>query len=158
MAAIKILTIDPGMNTGWAMWQYGDEPISTGVFRQAKFKNKVLPLRAQLNSLWEQFGMLMLQLRPDEVIIESAGFWPGASKSHAALFSGDLTKMLLLIGGYCHKASSVRIPWELVEPSKWKGQLTETALHARIERRIGKTFRQHEQEAVGIGLWRRGIL
>jgi hypothetical protein len=158
MAATKILTVDPGMNTGWAFWQYGKLPNSTGVFRQAREHKKVLPIADQLYSMWEQFRSLLSVTEPEIVIIENANFWAHSAASHAAMFSGDLRKLLFIIGGYCLLCGQAGARWELVEPQRWKGQLDDKALKARIKRRIGREYKQHEQEAVGLGLWRAGTL
>jgi len=154
----SVLTIDPGVNTGWAFWNGGRVPRSTGVFRVEKRKASVSTLRVQLEQLCTGFGTVVNLLSPRLIIIEDCRWWSGSKESMAALNSGDLHKLTLIIGGYCFLSSNRDIPWELIDPCKWKGQLDHNALAAQVEHLIGKQYRHHELEAVGIGLNRAGIL
>ena len=158
MQLIRTLTVDPGMNTGWAFWDGHIIPKATGVFRIQRIKKSVISESAQLQELWMQFKNILEFFNPQLVIIENTSWWPGSVKSFAAINSGDLRKLTLLTGGYCLYANIYDAEWELVIPSKWKGQLTDKALKAHIKLKIHKEYRQHEQEAVGIGLWKSGIL
>lgn len=152
------MTVDPGMNTGWAFWLDKEQPQASGVFRFRKIKNSTTTVTVQLQEMWMQFDNLLSFLKPKYVILENNAWWPGDTRSLAAVRSGDLRKLTLLTGGYCLQANRIGALWEMVEPVTWKGQLTDTALGAQILEITGKEYRKHEQEAVGIGLWKAGRL
>jgi hypothetical protein len=158
MTLRKTLTVDPGMHTGWAYWNEHNTPELTDLFYFKPERGRVTKLYMQLSSLWQHFAAVLKVCEPDEVIIENNALWWGNAKSVVAEQSGALHTLTLLTGGYCLQCENYNARWSLVQPQKWKGQLTDDALKAQIKILINREYRHHEQEAVGIGLWKMGKL
>jgi hypothetical protein len=153
-----VLSGDPGVNTGWAYWNGKRLPERTGVFRCVSRKNRVVDFYEQLNDLWLQWYNVVSFLTPRHVVLESSEWRPDSVKSTIAERKGDLRKLAVITGGYCAIANRLGATWELVHAVTWKGQLTDAALRAQLKVLIKREYRRHEQEAVGIGLWKAGEL
>ena len=148
----KLLSIDPGMNTGWASWGISNKPESSGIFR---VQRKVLTEYKRLVFLWDEYSTLLLLIKPNHVAIESASTWGMSKKSLVSTMAGSLDILNRLIGGYLALTNEVlpRAEVELISPQRWKGQLTEVALRSIIQKVLkdNQYYRQHELEAVGLG-------
>jgi hypothetical protein len=83
----------------------------------------------------------------------------GSAKGYAVAASGDLVKLSCLVGMIAGLCKAMGIIIYLVPVAKWKGQLTKEAVIYRIEKILGKcTYEKDEWDAVGIGLWAKGLL
>lgn len=153
----NVLTIDPGVNTGWAYWRDG-KPFVTGVFR-VKRSRRVQSQPEMITYLCEQLRSIVysLQMKIDKVYIEAV-YFADTHISQTAARSGSLTLLAMIVGAYVASLTLYEYPIELVQPRAWKGQLTDEAITARVMRRLGKTYRMHEREAVALGLAMGGCL
>jgi len=151
------LTVDPGQPTGWAAW-HGDPHPTTGILRSAQQRGHATTLGDRLCSLWLQFGALLKVLDKDIncVWIESVRNRP-TLRGQMISQSGSLTSLSYLIGGYWNMCYRHNKDVKLVDP-KWLGQLDEKKMVIRVEKTNGRIYRQHEADAVGMGLWAAGVL
>ena len=91
---------------------------------------------------------------PAFIVIEKPEVWP-SGKSLAGAMSGNLLKLVMFVGGLrqvTRRIACLEAEIVLVAPGEWKGQLKKPALKKRIERALGKPYREHERDAVGMGL------
>jgi Holliday junction resolvasome RuvABC endonuclease subunit len=158
----KFLAIDPGiLGTGWALFweeEYIIPPEKTGVLFTKVHATKENWLARAMSII---VGLEESQLHKEisKVYIELPTFFQSAKGQVCASgkdgADSDLVKLSVLIGMIVgHFAiNSVRV--ELIPVNKWKGQLTKTAVHARLKNRLGDKFKytNHADDAVGIGLW-----
>ena len=153
-----VIAIDPGINTGVAVFKDKTSLPETHVFSVEKFckthEDKLLSLCQQLNkalSIYETRGAL--------VLIEGVQVW-GSAVSHAAAARGDLSFLAYIVGVYytlCAVEYSVETL--IIKPTDWKGQLTETALREWIRRDTGMVYEnEHVLSAVGLGILTKGRL
>jgi hypothetical protein len=165
----SILAFDTGFNTAYCYLANGDTtPRLTGTFSEPT-KNKKLDLSLRIFYMYKAVyqGLSDLKKRVgqiDEIIIE----WPEyqGGKGVASSRKGDvikLTSMATSLFNVCHLVyPESRI--ELVCPSKWKGGLSKEQVDHWIEQVYKDLdipivkFKDHESDAVGIALWKRGLL
>lgn len=145
---MKVATADPGFNTGIAFWKDWGEviPSRTTVLRAPEEGSDVERMKA----LFEAYSVTMLAMNPDLVYIENSGYWDSSARSRRSLGSGALTKLTLIVGGLV----ALSLPnVRLINPIDWKGTLKKDILIARIRIATdGLEYRDHEREAVGLGL------
>ena len=174
----NLVTVDPGFEgTGWAYWRklwQGDEwnhtmrgavgptPQRTGVIRLGKVdKERHWLTRAIIIS--SNFGGVLQELVNEKgskatVLIEIPEFYAASAVSHAASVKGDLTILTALSG------MLLRVAWDCgwsamcVTPTEWKGQMNKKVLQARIGRILHTVYRDHEADAVGMGMHMAGLL
>lgn len=161
----KVLTVDPGWNTGWALWLSDNKPL-TGIIKEPP-RRKIIKLEPmRLSFMFGYFRILLETHSPLEVIIEGVEMWSGNVKSMTAAQRGNLFSLAYIVGGYIECCSSRGISCKLVYPRgnkakeqvMWKGQLNAKQLAARIKRINGETYPEHIREAVGIGFSVMGVL
>lgn len=152
-----ILTVDPGMNTGWAFWSgLATRPIEYGQIT-ARHKG----LTEDLAFLFQRFGELRkAEWNFQRVVIEYPGLWGSSAASMASAASGDLIKLAAVVGGYA--AIAVR-DWTaeitLISPYLWMKQMSKDAVKLRVQRATGIEERSsHVNDAIGIGLHLRNKL
>jgi hypothetical protein len=154
----RVLTIDPGLHTGIALHNH-ERVLETAVFSAKKqdiLENKISTLLATISVLTPRFGV---RVKADLVIIEGVQVWQSAA-SHAAAARGNLSLLAYIVGAYYGLfAFELGIPTIIIEPTAWKGQLTEEALRERIRRETGAVYEnEHILSAVGIGVLTKGKL
>lgn len=149
-----IMAVDPGVNTGWAYWEHGEPdivPTNTGVIRAAIVEGDD---DRQYRSLFQKFSDILMITDPTVVIIESTGFWKNSPRSRRSAAAGSLVKLTMICGGLCALSPAFRT----VAPMTWKGNLPDDVLEKRILKLTGSSYREHEREAVGLGLYYAGML
>jgi len=153
MKLFKTITVDPGLDgTGWAMWDGRDEPEYTGVVRlKPSEKSRYWLENSHLIATKFQ-AVLNLFRSLDTVYLEFPELWMESPKSMASAAKGDVFKLCYLTGYLGGLATLKGARVELLTPSKWKGQLPKNIVMERIEQAIGKTYKNHEADAVGMGL------
>ena len=159
-------TVDPGLNgTGWAIWSQvkssGQHPLASGVIHDKR----------EGGSDWFPSGVhivdrLIAQLenedffeQPDgrsEVIIEYPGYWEGSPVSQTSARSGSLIKLACLVGMMADRCSVYRCRVTFITPQQWKGNLPKGIIHKEILKRLGTKYREHEADAIGMGLYIKG--
>jgi hypothetical protein len=136
-----ILAIDPGILTGWAVFD------SVGTL--------------QACGLGEDFPTLSNRV----AIIERPQVYR-ASKSKAD--PNDLITLAIRVGRYVERLEKAGVRTSLVLPTTWKGQVpkrihheriassmptAQTEIVRRVEKRIGKVKCENVWDAVGLGRW-----
>jgi len=170
MGMIRKLFVDPGISgTGWAFFELpeapGRKPIppsATGVLvgpKGERWDNRVW-------SICRAFAGTLAAVKPEEVVLEMGELWGGSARSHASVTHkskkgepSDLHKLIYLIGGLASEAreKTNKIPI-LIPVQGWKGQLPKEVVIKRLESAFGKTYKNHEADAVGMGLSDQGGL
>jgi hypothetical protein len=133
------ITIDSGDNTALRGWESG-EMLSIKTYRHCL----------------DAFPYISFGGSPS-VIIENVNLFPGASISFASALKGDLFRLAFEIGALIRLFRQCLCPVYLVNPSKWKGQLSDQQLRYVLKKKFKLTFNNnHEACATGIGLWALG--
>ena len=157
----RIMSIDPGVDgTGYAIWDDDDRgiPAAHGVLTTPKlFKGKKYSWGVRATDMAAQVSGLCSQWNVGTVWVEWPSDFEGA-RGNAAAKEGSVIKLAALTGMIwimCirHAFASV-VP---VDVTAWKGQLPKAAVIARIKRATGKAYKSHAADAVGIGLYMKGI-
>lgn len=159
----KLIFVDPGLTgTGWSyfgkLWTKGkpaSSPQDSGVFLPKKSSR----WEAKVESVCGYFDGLCSSLQPKLIILEFPQLW-ASGKSMVATQKGDLFKLTYLIGGLgeVSRRHNVNLP-VLVYPLEWKGQLPKDVVIRRIKKRFPHIKpKNHEADAIGMGLAAQGIL
>jgi len=151
------LSIDPGKSTGWALWRSTtDVPTHTGVLHA---RGDDFEWVRNAVGMFQDFWRRDLKgIEIHAATIEAITFWGVSGRSIASAARGDSINTAYLIGAMYHFLTERGCKVDLVDVRKWKGQMTDQAVEAMIKRVIGTgEFKQHAREAVGIGLWARGL-
>lgn len=152
----KFLSVDPGLSgTGWAVWGPGQlPPLRSGSLSAPADRDWLIRARwlgNEVRHLAESWGV-------DYVVIEQPQFMESAGKGLIAAREGDLVKLSILVGVIAAQHShSV-----LVEVREWKGSMSKEVSHRRIRSKLPGwvpcTATSHEMDAVGIGLFAKGVM
>ena len=155
MTPKPLLTVDPGLGgTGWAYFtKRATVPARTGVLKAPRDKPWVYRAR----HLSMQFACVCKRARARVVVLEFTQMFGGAV-SQAAARRGNLFQLTFLTGLLAAEAFRCGAVVELIKPQEWKGQMDKRTVNARIKRAIGETYKNHEADAVGIGLHLAGVL
>jgi hypothetical protein len=146
----NVLAVDPGVTTGWAFWRRPADgywrPTHTGLFRST---NTRLPTETRLRKLFNYFDEIHDAYDPYVTVIESTEDQGPLRGSRGALHL-----LGWIVGGYAARSRD----FLLIRPREWKGNMEATAVELRVRRATGQTYREHEREAVGLGLGWMGAL
>jgi Holliday junction resolvasome RuvABC endonuclease subunit len=146
-----MISIDPGMHTGWAYWEDGE------LADYGQYSIKHDDLGKDLHALFQDISMLFARLKPDRILVEFPNMWAGSAVSAAASASGDLLKLAAMVGGIMALGHEIGSTVSIVLPAKWKGQLDKDAVKVRVKRSLGIDEKSsHMNDAIGIGLWALG--
>jgi hypothetical protein len=147
----KVLTVDPGIHTGFAYWQNDLYPK----FSQFNVRTKQKNLRTeeqQLSDLNIQFGATLAIYLPKLVLIEGVEFWEGSMKSLASAKRQNLSKLAYIVGMYSSECLHYGIEFRIIPARVWKGQMTDDILARKIFNLNKKEYpTEHILNAVGIG-------
>lgn len=143
------VTIDPGAQTGWAIWSPAGALVDCGLGDPRKSSKHIAD---DIDTVWIESQVIYPRSRvpPNDIVklAQDAGRW---------------------FGVYATLGAAVN--W--VEPARWKGQLPKRVHHPRImaaltshERQIvaegccalAESLRHNVLDAVGLGLWVRSKL
>ena len=172
-----ILSIDPGLSIGYALWDYAKnerevKPLQYGSFRPQyprTGKPLVWPWEERVKSTLVQFERWLFDnckawgsrgraTNIVEAFIENASYF-GTARGACTVQSGSLVKLTYTVGWLSHVLTQWQVPITLVSTMQWKGQLTKAAVQKRIIQRIGELpgkVTSHTWDAIGVGLWARG--
>lgn len=156
-----IMFIDPGLSgTGVAVWRAEDfhGASLTGVFRPPVFHKSFS--RKNLESYVELLIELIGQYGVIEVWCENASYHgAGSAKGQMVASKGDLVKLAQLIGAYKATSYLEGVSFNLVSVMEWKGQLPKKVVNDRILKVWPEcACTNHDFDAVGIGLWKMGLI
>lgn len=154
------LFIDPSIHSmGIAIWpgrrwKKRKSPSYTDLFR-SKGNDWLQRSHYQINELKAVFN----GWSPDRVYCEVPQFYE-THKGMASQRSGSIGKLCVFVGMVVQLFGEERI--RLVTPNEWKGQLPKKIVTSRIRKILGvkecKKYRADIWDAVGIGLWKMGLL
>ena len=160
--AREVLTVDPGLGgTGWCYWRKLQPK------NPAPFKHGVITPRQdagwQARASWivGEFIDVMDDLRIGSrcaIVIEWPKLWVGSAKSMAAGEDGDLFKLTYVIGALATRAALATGNETVLLPVSWKGQLPKKEILRRLKTAMGISFKDHEGDAAGMGLYLLGKL
>lgn len=156
----NFLSVDPGWNTGLAYWQ-GDNKLPWVDIITEPGKNKKLKLEEdRIEWMFQKFEAKIKALPPvyDKCFIEGSELWTSSPVSMAAAARGDTFGLAYIIGGYMFTCMKYRLGVEIINPKKWKAQLNRLKLTYRLNTLLGVEYKEHIREAVGLGLWVKGVL
>jgi hypothetical protein len=155
-----LLAIDPGSSgTGWALFDANlNVPRACGVLSAVREKTWQMRGVRVVSSLLEVMEYHATSYGPiTEAVVEFPAFFSSA-KGYAAAAKGNLVKLAWFVGVV---DGAIRITYGinvvLVPVNDWKGQMDKIAVVERIRRRIGRVYKSHAADAVGLGLWYKGI-
>jgi Holliday junction resolvasome RuvABC endonuclease subunit len=156
----NFMAIDPGLQgTGVAIWK-GDAmvPMFTAVLRSHGATDWI----DRTDSLALQVRALAKDHNIGQIICEFMEMHQSA-RAQMMWKTGDFQRTLFLIGTF-HGVTRHRSTFTVVPPSEWKGQLPKSVVITRIKKLFGELpcrqlkIETHAWDAVGIGLWHRGVL
>lgn len=152
----RVLTVDPGWNTGWAFFQGDLDPIHNEIKLDRSIPN--FDKEGRLGNMFYQFGWMVEELQPKTVYIEDTDFRPGSLVSEVSHRRGDIHTLSNLIGCYFAACINKSIECLLLPARIWKGNMDDQAVRARVYSITGRYYPSpHITDAVGIGLSRMGI-
>ena len=159
-----ILTIDPGQNIGWALWdwEYWDTlvpPIRTGVQVKTTKTNWFSGLKVTHKRFQRMIERQVYLKNLSTVYIEEPYYAEGGT-ALASAKSGALVKLSIAVGWLVGYFSTHGVQVELVSVQAWKGQLSKELVAKRIQRKLGKRaakIKSHAIDATGIGLYKKGF-
>lgn len=131
----NILSIDPGINTGWCLWDSGRKiPVDWGCISESK-KDRIGDHLHRSYNMRKKMVNEICQTRImfDEVVIESTQFWEKSHKSRNAARTGSLQFLTSLVGMYSAHFADEGKKVVVVPPTNWKGQLSDELVRIRVE-------------------------
>ena len=162
----NVMFVDPGLGgTGWAYWDHlvrqpevlptATRPDAVGVIKASRAATWL----GRAQKIADGFTYDMDPYHPEIIVFEFQQLWTDSSTSMAAGARGDLFKLSFLTGMLAAISQEVaEAEIVLVTPSQWKGQLSKVAVRRRIKRALGKRYKDHIEDAVGMGLKVQGAL
>lgn len=148
----NVITIDPGWHTAICRWTSAEKHVMTMIV-SPKNQDPEWKLEYMWNKFAEFLGIVLGNHDIEAVIIEGTELWARSAVSTASASSGDLIYLSYLIGGYASQLHDLDIPFHIVPPSVWKGQLTKEAIAGRVRRRLGiEASNEHANHAIALGL------
>lgn len=143
------LTVDPGYDTGWAYW-IGLSTPTVGAFSAPKVPNTIV----KIGTLIKQFSDVLVAKSPERVFIEDQWFSEYSMNSLTSVKSGAYKKLTWVVGGYIAVCYQLGIVPELISPIRWKGNMDDSAVRARVKLVTGDDYKNsHICDAVGMGLY-----
>jgi len=149
-----LITIDPGVNIGLALfWENPDTPIWTNCIKATQTTNWLLNHQVVLHAFKNEIDAFK-ELK--SICIEKPKFMESHMGMTAAR-SESLFKLICVYGAMVyiirndHKGKLYEID------TSWKGNLDKKKLAERIKRKHNLEFLDHVADAVGLGLWLKGI-
>ena len=159
----RVVSVDPGWNTGLAYWVGDNFPI-TDIIKEPPKRKKIRIEITRIKFMLDRFEAYVKSKNPKLLILEGVEMWSGSTRSMTSAARGDLFALAYLVGGYIAICYKLGIKSELVyarggkERKTWKGQLGPEQVAKRIYRINKVEYPEHIREAVGIGFSKMGIL
>jgi len=157
----RIMFVDPGLGgSGSAYWlelesHSTQHTRSPDAFAQWLPEKRSGPWLQRFDRCLTWYASLLETYEPQLVVIERPVVWDN-EKSTASARSGNLLKLVMLVGGMI--AVTPFVPVELPAPGEWKGQLPKRVMKKRLLKRFGQSFPEHAADAVAMGLAAQGGL
>lgn len=162
------VSVDPGVDgSGWALWPFGqNKPCDSGSVepeggRCEAWSWRCASLVTALASAVRSAVRNNPGAEPAYIFLEEPQFFEG--RGLAAARHGSLVKLSLVAGMTADRLSTAWnavVQW--VPVRQWKGNLPKAIVECRVRARLPgwkpATGKTHEVDAVGIGLFVRGLL
>lgn len=151
------LAIDPGYNTGVAVWQFTEwadllAPYRTFTItapRKGTWQERMISLANRLQAVFDEFQPIGLAMEVPQFFNDAGG--------EMAAAGGALVKLTLSAGVVIGLANRTVRYWHLPTVHNWKGQLPKEVVHRRLSKRWCEFIREglsgHEKDAAALGLW-----
>ncbi|KKN74288.1 hypothetical protein LCGC14_0392270 [marine sediment metagenome] len=156
-----IMTVDPSIDAcGWAVFSGYDgpgfnkleRPTDSGVIRSSA---KVLWANKALRIADKFEGVLREHHGVDHVAIELPKYLD-TRKGRVAARSEAFTKLVFVVGCLAKVVVDCEYNLIFVPVGKWNGQLEKKLMTERVTKLMKQKYREHETDAVGIGLHLKG--
>jgi hypothetical protein len=146
-----VLTVDPGIPFGWALWSEAGSLVRWGVENVAA-NARDMPWQYKSERMAYALHILLTVNKVHGVYCELPTYMSG----HAAASGGSLVKLCFTVGRFMQVCSDLAVPFRGIEVRDWLGQLTDKAIRHRVETVLPEyapgTFKPHCIDAVGMGL------
>jgi hypothetical protein len=158
------VSVDPGLNgCGLAFWSEADWLRLAAPVKVLNIYARKGTWAERADILGDRFKTELVARRVVAVYIEFPEFMPDTARGWTSTAKGDVYKLSFLIGVLFRVCSELSIPEvTLVRVRDWKGQLPKEVVERRIKRRVPAVMRfkpmSHSWDAIGIGLWAKGVL
>lgn len=129
---MSILSVDPGVNTGWAFFRlarHRPDVLATGSIFGGKY-GKPWSLRAQ--GVTKEFHNVLITMAPAQVWLEQ----PKAISSTSSL-SGSQFKLDAIFGMLVGVCIVRKVPWFMIRIRDWKGQVPKEVSTQRTKVAMG---------------------
>ena len=145
----RILTVDCGLHTGWALWK-GDAFPEVGEF---SVPYKIKTHYEQRNYLADKFSTLMF-LREKQIVrvyLEGTQSYTSVI-SRTAIAKGTLFELSYLVGRYEQICYDNGLVCEIINAPEWKGQMSKEITAAKIRMINDMDYKsEHIIDSVGMG-------
>jgi hypothetical protein len=148
------VTVDPGVNVGFAVW------VDGSLVRYGSLNRiKRLTWQQAVEEMAIRFKTTILDGHlPNRVVCESPEFMQSTTGLVSAR-RGDLVKLAEVYGVLWGVCVSRGVPFVSIRIGDWKGQLSKSESTERTARLTGIKANEHAMDAIGIGLhWRKSRL
>lgn len=163
----EVVSIDPGFSgTGWAFVSKSTDGTlrcdTAGVFTplgpEATIEFRIADVTSKTLEVLRRYGSRTGRRFSVTVAVELPKYMPSPT-GQAAAGGGNLTTLFMCVAGVISAVHIHGAVLKLVPVNDWKGTMTKAAVTARIRKRLGcaaTTFKSHEWDAVGVGLYELG--
>jgi hypothetical protein len=162
-----VLTVDPGVVTaGWALWTsertLPGDLLRAGSVVMTRDQKAALPEWARQAAHVAQSVAFALRTEWESVCClycETPSVFTGSARGLAA--AEDVVRVSFACGMLAQRVMRNGGRFVAVPVRDWKGQLPKVVCHRRVKKILGQTcagLDQHSLDAVGIGLYLKGLL
>jgi len=155
-----LVAVDPGINAmGIAVWE--NKVTSRSLKPNYAFcieaPNLFDDWYTRISEMIYSLDVWISLTKPTWIVTEFPEFFEGA-KGNAAAKGGDVTHMAHCCGMLHALAVKYKSSFEVLEVTKWKGQLSKKIVETRLKRAVGtqdvagKDIVDHAWDAIGVGL------
>jgi hypothetical protein len=154
------ISIDPGQSTGLAVWRESTL-LDIMIFHGSSdnWYERLLQVSYAMRSY------IAKKAHPNPIVCICAELPEFRDNRREVNAKGDLVKLTMGLGivlAGIDTICAVRPPSHLYKPSEWKGQMDDVMTRARVSRILEEydltKVSQHEIDAIGVGLFRLGLI
>lgn len=150
------MTVDTGINIGYAIFSpESHSPIKTDI----KSIKTDLPWTVRSQAILYSWKTTMMNYHPrnlKQIYLEEPQFFD----SHSGITAARTKNLFKLIYMYsCTHYIARSMGFEVISlPVNWKGQMDKKMVDQRIDAILGEKYPEHISDAVGMGLFLKGLL
>ena len=154
-----VLTIDAGVrNLGYAFWPL----IKRGKNAKTRAPKHSGVVHPPKKGTWEdgvhagtcEWLVTFVQIHAVEyVVIEFVELWGDSARSMQAAKKGDLFRLAYLVGALGEATYALCDRRAVIAtPTLWKGDMPKPVMKRRVRRALHRRYKEHEYDAVAMGL------